>query len=104
MLHTIGTRRKFKTASERLTGPQHSQKWQPKHQRKEDADDDGPAHVSDLYSRPSSSSITSAQVVTGGKELIDMPRCSRCPAYGPGIAGGLHRPSAQRLGDFHSIG
>src|SRR6185312_6877343 len=74
MLHTIGTRRKFKTASERLTGPQHSQKWQPKHQRKEDADDDGPAHVSDLYSRPSSSSITSAQVVTGGKELIDVPR------------------------------
>ncbi len=74
MLHIMGTRRKFKIASERLTGPQHSQKWQPKHQHKEDANDDGPVHASDLYSRSSSSSITSAQVVTGGRELTGTPR------------------------------
>lgn len=74
MLHIMGARRKFKIASERLTGPQHSQKWQPKHQCKEAADDDGPVHASDIYSLPSSSSITSAQVVTDGKELTATPR------------------------------
>ena len=73
MLHVIGTRWKLKIASERLTGPQHAEQWKPERQRKEDEDDAGSAHASDLYSRPSSSSMTSAQVVTDGRELTATP-------------------------------
>src|SRR6185437_14831599 len=57
-----------------LTSRQHAKKREPKHQRKEKADDAGSAHASDLYSRPSSSSITSTQVVTDGSELTASPR------------------------------
>lgn len=74
MLDITGAGRKFQIPTDQLTSRQHTEKREPEHQRKEDADNAGPAHASDPYSRSSSSSITSAQVVTNGKELTATPR------------------------------
>ena len=74
MLYITGAGRKFQIAPERFIGPQHAEKRKPEDQRKKDADDAGPAHTLRPYIRPSSNSITSAQVVTEGRELTATPR------------------------------
>lgn len=74
MLHITGARRKFQIAPNRFTGQEHAKEWKPKHQHKENADGAGSTHVSCYYMRSSSSSMTSAQVVTGGREPTDTPR------------------------------
>ncbi len=68
MLHVTGIGRKFEIGPDRFTGEQQAKKWKPEHQGKSDADDDGSVHVSCYYMRPSSSSMTSTHVVTGGRE------------------------------------
>jgi len=74
MLYVTSAGRKFEITPERLAGRRHAEKRESEHQREENADDTDPVHASDLYNRPSSSSITSTQVVTDGRELTAMPR------------------------------
>jgi hypothetical protein len=74
MSHITGAGRKFKIPPKRLTNPPHTEKRKAKYQRKGHADNNGSIHVPCYYMRSSSSSMTSAQVVTDGKELTATPR------------------------------
>ena len=74
MLHITGAGRKFEIATKRFTSPQHAKQRKPKHQHKGNTNDTRSTHDSCYYIRSSSSSMTSAQVVTDGKEPTATPR------------------------------